>query len=174
MLSKSGVHLIHDPDGNFHLEFDDTPKGRAMKRHVAASGQKLRQTYVATYDEGHNRVFHKDKQIDQYARIQSYKDQCLIENIIKRCVGGDMSVLNQAQGMYGDITAMPTDPRSMHDLLLRAKEVYERVPKEVQVSDFGGSFENFLGTFGDSQKLDRFIRSRMNTKKEEVPADGTE
>lgn len=173
-MSKSGVHLIHDEDGNFHLEFDDSPRGRAAQRHVAAVGSPLRQTYMAVYDSNHNRQFVEDKKIDQYARIQSFKDQCLIENIIKRCTGGDLTALNQVQGMYGDISGMPNDPRSMHDLLMRAKEMYETVPQEEQISDFGGSFENFLATFGDNQSLARYLQSRMKQPDKEVPTDGAE
>lgn len=172
--SKTGVHLIHDPDGSFHLEFDDTRLGRNMQRRVAASGSKLRQTYVAVYDPNHNRQFLPDKKIDQYARIQSFKEQCLIENIIKRCTGGDLTALNQMQGMYGDISEFPNDPRSMHDLLRRAKEVYDAVPKEERLSAFGGTFENFLATFGDNQSLDRYLQSRMTNPTEEVPENGAE
>lgn len=174
-MSKYGVRILPSDDGGFRLVFDSTPYGRALERHHAPAGDALRQTFVAKYDENHNRQFFKDKKIDQYARIQSFKEQCLIENIIKRCTGGDYSGLNRVQGMYGDISQMPMDPRSAHELLIRAREVYEKIGEEEKQRDFSGSFETFLGTFGDNQALDRYLKSRVKTEtKTEVPVDGKE
>lgn len=172
--SKSGARLVQDGDGNFRLVFEDTRKGRAMQRYCVAVGSKLRDTYVAKYDDNHNRQFHHDKKIDQYARIQSFKDQCLIENIIKRCVGGDMSGLQQMSGMYGDISGMPSDPRSMHDLMLRSKEVYEGFSEKERLEAFGGTFEGFLSTFADNHSLERFLQSRVKPNTQEVKKDGAE
>lgn len=170
--SKTGVHLVSDGDGGFKLLFDDTRRGREAERRFAAGGSGLRQTYVATYDSNHNREFHKDKKIDQYARIQSYKEQCLIENIVKRCLGGDLSVLSQTRGMYGDITGLPSDPRAVYDVMNRAKEVYEKIPQEEKLRDFGGTFEGFLACFGDNQSLVEYLSKRvMPAAEKEVSAD---
>lgn len=174
-MSKHGVRLLPNKDGGYSLEFDNTPYGRALSRHHAAVGEPLRQTYIATYDDNHNRIFSKDKKIDQYARIQSFKDQCLIENIIKRCVGGDYSGLNRMQGMYGDFTGIPNDPRYAHDLLGRAKEVFDSLGAQERKSDFADDFETFLGTFGNNKALADYIQSKRVTSTEtEVPADGKE
>lgn len=174
-MSKHGVRLFPDKNGGFSLEFDDSPYGRALSRHHAAVGAPLRQTYIATYDENHNRVFSKDKKIDQYARIQSFKDQCLIENIIKRCVGGDYSGLSRMQGMYGDFSGVPTDPRSAHDLIIKAKEVFDTLGEEERKTDFADDFETFLGVFGSNKALADYIQSKrvVNVEKE-VPTDGKE
>lgn len=175
-MSKHGVRLVPGADGSFELIFDDTPFGRSLERKTVPIGDKLRQTYVAVYDQKHNRQFYRDKVIDQYARIQSFKDECLIENIIKRYAGGDLSVLNRSQGMYGDFTAFPSDPRSAHDLIMRAKEVYDSVPEEEKSKAFDGSFEGFLATFGDNASLARYLESRVasTTTTEEVKSDGKE
>lgn len=174
-MSKHGVKLMPSEDGGFTLVFDDTPYGRALERHHAAVGGALRQTYIAAYDENHNRQFAKDKKIDQYARIQSFKEQCLIENIIKRCVGGDYSGLNRLQGMYGDFSCIPTDPRTAHDVIIKAKEVFDNLNAEERKQDFADDFENFLGTFSDNKALAEYIQSkRVTNTTTEVPADGKE
>lgn len=156
-FSKTGVRIVQDPDGSYHLEFANTPKGREAKRRAARAGSPFRDTYIAVYDNGHNRQFKREKQIDQYARIQSFKDQCLIENIIKRCLAGDETVLSVSPGFYGDISAFPSDPRSFHELLLKARSIYEAFPEEQKIEEFGGSFDAFLSTFGDGQSLEGYL-----------------
>lgn len=174
-MSKYGVKLLPSQDGGFTLVFDDTPYGRALERHHAAVGGALRQTYVAVYDDNHNRQFTKDKKIDQYARIQSFKDQCLIENIIKRCAGGDYSGLGRMQGMYGDFSCIPTDPRTAHDVIIKAREVFDNLGEEERTSAFANDFETFLGTFGDNKALAEYIQSkRVTNTNTEVPEDGKE
>lgn len=171
MISNSGVHLVSDGNGGFRLDFDDTRIGRAKKRYVAAVGEKTRQTFIAVNDSNNNRQFVPDKKIDQYARIQSFKDQCLIENIMRRCLNGDPSALNVRQGFYGDVSAFPRDLRGMYGVMEHAKEVFEGLSNEVKNDEFKGSFELFLDSFGDPANLERFMARYVAPKVPEVKED---
>ena len=47
---------------------------------------------------------------DRQAYIDSFADECGVYNILKKyALTGDMSVLNQRQGFYGDISNLPVD-----------------------------------------------------------------
>lgn len=174
MLSKTGVRLVKTEDG-YSVVFDNTIKGREAARSCAAVGDRLRTTFIAVFDKHQNRQFVREKDIDQYERIQSFKDQCLIENIIKRCLNGDPNALNVRNGFYGDFTSMPADARAFHEVLNNAKALFEGLSEEERQTEFGGSFENFLGTFGDNTRLDQYLQRRMSTNNgQEVNNDGQE
>lgn len=47
---------------------------------------------------------------DREAYIQSFADECGVYNVLKKySQTGDMSLLNQGQGFYGDISDIPAD-----------------------------------------------------------------
>lgn len=167
-MSKHGVKLIHQSDGSYRLEFDDTPRGRSY----AASGSGDRQQYVMRYDSGHNRHWVPERVLDQYAKIQSYKDQCLIENIIRRCVNGDASALNQVQGFYGDVSGMPTSLPEMYDIMERSKGVFDALSEE-QKAAFGGSFPAFLEGFANPETLARAVETLVGAAAQSNPQEVT-
>lgn len=82
-----------------------------------------------------------------YAEIQSYKDSTDLSYIITRYMNGDPTALSRAQGMYVDITQMPSN---MHDIInnMRAAEAdFLRLPPDVK-EKFGNDFHRFLMTLG--------------------------
>lgn len=173
MLSKTGARLVKTEDG-YSVVFDNTIKGREAARNCAAVGSRLRTTFIAVFDKNQNRQFVREKDIDQYERIQSFKDQCLIENIIKRCLNGDSNALNVRNGFYGDFTSMPTDARAFHEVLNNAKALFEGLTEQERQAEFGGSFENFLSTFGDNSRLDQYLQRHLSNNTQEVKNDGKE
>lgn len=82
-----------------------------------------------------------------YAEIQSHKQSTDLSFIITRYMNGDPAALSRAQGMFVDITQMPSN---MHDIVnnMRAAEVaFLRLPPDIK-EKFGNDFHRFLMTLG--------------------------
>lgn len=163
-----GIKLVQDDDGSFRL-IADKPAG---KRYLSCSGSGDRQTFTAVDKDG-NRSFVPDRVIDQYAYIQSFKDECLIENIIKRAVGGDVTVLSKVQGQYGDFTETPTDLRGLFNVMNDAKGVFDALSEE-EKAKYGDNFDDFIGSFATAEGIMAFLQSQspqVATPVEEVKTD---
>lgn len=66
-----------------------------------------------------------------YEKIQAFKDECMIENILKRCIDtGDMSILNQREATYEDISNLPTSIIEAKRRIFEAEMIYEHLPEE--------------------------------------------
>lgn len=153
-----GFSLVSDGKNGFKLSY--TPPERKTK--PVASGERLRERYIAVYDEGHNRRFKFERMEDQYARIQSYKDDCLIDNIIRRCANGDTSALQKVRGMYADVSGMSMDLRTAHDILNKAQGVFDAFSQEEKLK-YNNDFKSFLDGFGTVEGITQFIQSKVNT-----------
>lgn len=69
-----------------------------------------------------------------------------IENIMARIQAGDINLLNQKQGFYGDVTNLPKTYAEMLDLMHKGEEFFNKLPvdvKEQYNNDFGQFFANF-------------------------------
>lgn len=174
MANKFGFSLVSDGKNGFRLEY--TPPKRETK--PVHSGERLRERYIAVYDQCHNRRFKFERMEDQYARIQSYKDDCLIANIIGRCANGDLSPLQKVRGMYADVSGMSMDLRTAHDILNNAQGVFNGLSQEEKVK-YNNDFKSFLDGFGTVEGITQFIQSKVNiaapapavTASEEVKTD---
>lgn len=163
-MPDHGVRLLVDENGNYYLDYTKV-RARSSKRFTSVVGSGLKQTYGAVYDQHHDRAFYKDKVIDADARIQSFKDSCLIENIIKRCIGGDLTALHKKQGSYGDFTSIPTgDPRYIHDLMNNLKSLYNGLSDD-EKKQYGNDLSSFIGSMQSDSALASFLEGRGLIKK---------
>ncbi len=100
-----------------------------------------------------------------YAEIQSHKQSTDLSFIITRYMNGDPAALSRAQGMFVDITQMPSN---MHDIVnnMRAAEAdFLRLPPDIK-EKFGNDFHRFLMTLG----TDDWNAAMQMPKAEEVAA----
>ena len=74
--------------------------------------------------------------------IDSFAHSCDIRTLIKRYEAGDTSVLARVQGIYADVTDLPNDLMSAHEILNNARITYDSLTQE-QKRDFG-TFDQFL------------------------------
>lgn len=78
--------------------------------------------------------------------INSQAPATRIENIMARIQAGDINLLNQKKGFYGDFTNMPKTYAEMLDLMHKGEEFFNKLPVEVKEqynNDFGQFFANF-------------------------------
>lgn len=93
---------------------------------------------------------------DDYAVIQSYKDDCLIENIMRKFDAGDDTALHRVAAMYGDVTGFAMSTIEAHNLMERARNLYDNLNPSL-TAEFGGTLQNFLQSLGTVQGMEKFI-----------------
>lgn len=78
--------------------------------------------------------------------IDSYRASTDINNILVRISNGEIGLLNQKNGFYGDFTEFPKTYAEMLDLMHRGEEFFNKLPaetKEKYNNDFNQFFANF-------------------------------
>ena len=103
---------------------------------------------------------------DIYQEIQSYKEECSIENIIARAAAGDLNALNRTQGFYADITDSPRDLAEAQREIIKLSNTFEALPAEIRAK-FDNSKEVFVNEFG----TDEFAK-KMGWKNEKADKAG--
>lgn len=97
-----------------------------------------------------------------YEEIQSYAEECKIENIIARAAAGDLQILNMQHGIYADITDAPKNLAEAQDAILKLSQSFDELPAEIR-NKFGNSKERFVQEFGSE---DWFNNMGFNQKEE--------
>lgn len=87
---------------------------------------------------------------DIYQDIQSYKEECSIENIIARAAAGDLNALNKSQGFYADITESPRDLAEAQREIVKLSNTFDALPAEIRAK-FDNSKEVFVNEFGTDE-----------------------
>ena len=96
-----------------------------------------------------------------YDKIQTYKDDCLLENIIRRCaLTGD--TLEAPKERFCDTTVFPKDALEAHNLIAKANAFTNSLTKDDFARLMEVGFDAFL-----SEKLASAAESAKQTKNEE-------
>lgn len=61
--------------------------------------------------------------------VASFYEASLLKNKLLRFQNGDLQALNVRQGVYTDISGMPTDYNSLHNLVTRANDIVHQSGK---------------------------------------------
>lgn len=109
-------------------------------------GRREADLFEPEFDENGHYELRKVGKVDTYSEIQSHKDSCDINVIIKRFANGDATALSKAQGTYFDATGMPQTYAEMLNTVIRAENHFNALPLEER-EKFGCSFERWLSEF---------------------------
>lgn len=111
------------------------------------SGEKTEMRHRASMDKNGVRTLIRDRKVPIYDLIQESREECEIERIIQRAVMGDYNALNQANGVYADITGMPKSIAEAQQMIINMKEDFEHLPKDVRAK-FENNAEMYVAEFG--------------------------
>lgn len=117
---------------------------RSRSRRPCSSGERKRSIYQRQCENGKTPKLVKVGETDLQDYIQSFADECDVSRIVQRYANGDSSVLQRMQGVYCDVTGVPTDLTTAFQTVSAARAYYETLP-EVARREFGS-----LGKFLDS------------------------
>lgn len=98
----------------------------------APVGAKTEIRHRASIDLNGRRTLIRDKEVAIYDLIQSHREECEIENIIRRAVEGDYNALNAVNGVFQDITNCPSSIAEAQQYIINAKNEFDKLPKEVK------------------------------------------
>lgn len=105
-------------------------------------------TYHSEHIDSEGNTFLKaDKPYAIRDLIQSHKEECDINKIIKRALEGDYNALNQTVGIYTDITAAPKTLAEAQQMLIDLENKFDELPADIKAK-FEYSKEKYIAEFG--------------------------
>ena len=105
-----------------------------------------------------------------YDIIQEDKESTLIENILKATAMGDYSMLRMQDPVYIDATTFPKNLMECQNIVLKAKQEFENMPKEVREL-FNNSPEAYVNEMGTKEFLEKM--APYNNKIAEIEKAGS-
>lgn len=103
-------------------------------------GNKIQPEYTQGVEKGKKKLI-KTGTTNIYEKIQQFKDECDIKNILNRCMDGDYSMLRTG-GQYGDFSNLPKSLNELQAFNKQAEMNFMKLPKEIR-----NEFDNDYGTF---------------------------
>ncbi len=104
-----------------------TKRDRKMVSHV---GEPLKKDFVGRFDYNGNVELVENGVRNLYDEIQSYADECSMDNILRRFAAGDVSVLSKSQGVYVDASKLPEHFVDMCNLVADVEREFNLLPVE--------------------------------------------
>lgn len=124
---------------------------RNHTRFYAPAGRKTEMRHRASITKEGVRELIKDKEVAIYDLIQSHREECEIENIIRRAVEGDYNALNAVNGVFEDITNCPASIAEAQQYIIDAKAEFEKLPKDIKAK-FEYNPEMYIAELGNDPK----------------------
>lgn len=122
----------------------------AHERFYSPAGSRDADTFEIQIDKKGHKTLKWVGTHDIYQDIQSYKEECSIENIIARAAAGDLNALNRTQGFYADITESPRDLAEAQRDIIKLSNTFDALPAEIRAK-FDNSKEVFVNEFGTEE-----------------------
>lgn len=116
------------------------------------SGQRVELRHRAVLKKDGTRILVKDREKRTWDIIQSHKEECLIENIIKRALEGETEILNQMQGQYIDTTMLPSTLAEAQQKIIDLKYEFSQLPKDIR-KEFDYNEEKYIAEWGSDEWL---------------------
>ena len=110
------------------------------------TGTKYDKTYAMIIDNNGHKVLKCTGETNRYEKVQQYKEECLIENILARAQI-DPGILNRKQGMYFDATEAPKTLAEAQNRILAVKQEFMKLPVEIRAK-FDHSPEKYVMQYG--------------------------
>lgn len=111
-----------------------------------ATGTEYDTTYHVDIDKhGHKRLI-ADGKTNRYEKIQSFAEECKIENILARCAI-DPYALNQRVGQYVDVVNAPKTLAEAQNIMIKIKNEFMSLSVEDR-NKFGNSVEKYIAQYG--------------------------
>ena len=145
-------------------------KFRTIYDHVVVasnSGTQMVKDYQSVVDDDGSRHLVVVGEHSLYDEIQSYKESCDLKKIIERFqLTGDVSLLQQKQGFYADVTEYPKTMAEMIQLSDYARDLFAQLSPDDRAI-FNNNIEEFLVSM--SSQDDKFSKLYNKYNQDPVP-----
>lgn len=132
----------------------------------APAGSMIANDYGYTLDSFGRKILEKTGERNIYEEIQSYAEECKIENVLKRVAAGDYSDF-RPQGIYQDISDIPTDLNTAQAEMLKVESMFMTLPAETKAK-YHNSLTEFIAKTGTESWL--IDTGFIQPKEAEAPA----
>lgn len=139
-------------------------------------GSHIEEVMAMRLDEDGNEEFYVEGKTNVYEKIQAYKDEVDMENILKRVSDtGEIGLLNQRKGSFVDVTTMPKNMIDAANLIKQAEKDFYNMPTETR-EKFDNNFNKYIATAGSEEwaKNMGYIKEVIEEKTEEKKGEETE
>lgn len=143
-----------------------TPYGKTERKNVP-TGNGTAAEYGYTVDSYGRKVLTETGRKNVYEEIQSYAEECKIENILARAAIGDMSDF-RPDGIYQDITNIPTNFIDTRKQIVALENTWNGLSKEIK-EKYNWSMDEFIAKAGEKSWLEDMGLVKANTDLEEAP-----
>lgn len=149
-IYKTGIEISEVYDG---------PAGPA--------GDEMRKKYKLVNRDGVRRAVDVGTE-DIQGYIQSFRDTTSIESIIRRLLGGDVSILHQREGLFGDFTSLPQNIHELHKSYDVLQQKYLAEPDFIKKQ-----FPTFDAYFAEMYQNDgkNYLQTLYNEKVKKIVKD---
>lgn len=155
---------------------DDTSK------FISEPGSKYLDQYAYDFDEKgevKSSSLHKtDKPLNVFEKIQADYPSTDINLLMKKFALGDSSAINVTEGVYADVTKMPTTFAELFNRVNKCNELFDTLPPDVKAL-FNNSVEEFWFEYGSDDFLkkideynDRFVDHEFDSPDPVDPTEG--
>lgn len=131
------------------------------------SGEFIKPNLVPEIDKYGNVEIKSNGDIDLYAQIQSWRDECDINILMAKFTNGDKTALMQRAGAYLDLADIPDNFNDILNLTTKAGALFDSLPVEVK-QQFGNNVNNFLANAKTEEFKEIMSQSPEDIRKEKV------
>lgn len=128
-----------------------TPYNGVKNESITPAGMKERNTYAYKIDKQGRRHLEVTGTENVWMTIQAELEDSKIENIVKRVMAGDDSVL-RPMGIFEDITKIPTNLNDSMRQMQEMKNYWLGIPREIK-EQFHNNVEEFIAEAGSPNWL---------------------
>ena len=133
------------------------------------SGDKYLELFQEEYDKDGKKILVEIGKTNIYDKIQEGKENTEISHILERIALGDLSLLRSQEPQYIDSTTLPKSLMEANNIVLKAKQEFEKMPKEVR-EKFDYDPDQYVNTMGTKEWLDKM--APFNDKAAEIKKAG--
>ena len=130
-------------------------------------GCTLKDELAPTLDKYGNRIIESKGQMNLYAYIQSWADECDINILMAKFTNGDRTALMQRVGEYLDLSNIPDNFNDMLNITTKAGAVFDSLPTDVK-KIFGNNVNNFLSNSQTEEFRELLNKSPEDLRREKV------
>lgn len=98
----------------------------------APTGDKFEMRHDPEMKSDGRRVLNRTRKVPIYDLIQASREECEIENIVRRAVEGDYTALNATHGVFADITDCPNSIADAQKFIINQQAAFEKLDKETR------------------------------------------
>lgn len=146
----------------FDTKFDERP--RKMCSHV---GEPVKKQFAGRFDYNGNIELVEEGLRNVYDEIQSYADECSMDNILRRFAAGDVSVLSKSQGVYVDASQLPEHFVDMCNLVADVERKFNLLPVEERAA-----YENNFVKYALGQRVADAAVAEDSVQQDQAEAKG--